>query len=68
MDEGSDITIVWDKTVASINAFRRSEGRAKNVRPRQTFINPLFSPDAAASISEALGVAPVNLAAKPKLE
>ncbi|WP_349898688.1 extracellular solute-binding protein [Parafrigoribacterium soli] len=66
MNEGTDITVVWDKTVASINGFAIPKG-SKNVKAATEFIKSVVKPGPAASISAALGVAPVNLAAKPKL-
>lgn len=67
MNDGMDITIVWDKTVASINAFAVPLG-SKNVKVAEAFLSTVVLPDRAAAISEALGVAPVNTAAKPNLK
>ena len=66
MDSGTAITIVWDVTVTSINAFAVPKG-SKNVKAATEFLASVVSPTAAAGISSALGVAPVNLAAKPNL-
>jgi putative spermidine/putrescine transport system substrate-binding protein len=66
MDSGTDVTIVWDLTVTSINAFAVPKG-SHNVKAATDFIASVVSPQAVAGISEALGVAPVNLAAKPNL-
>ncbi|MFJ6151366.1 extracellular solute-binding protein [Micromonospora profundi] len=66
MDEGTDVTVVWDVTVASINAFAVPKGSA-NVQAAQRFLPTVVSPEAVAGISEALGTAPVNLAAKSNL-
>jgi len=66
MDEGTDITVVWDKTVTSINAFAVPKG-SKNVAAAQQFMATVVSPEAVAGISEALGTAPVNKAAKANL-
>ncbi|MEU7712419.1 extracellular solute-binding protein [Micromonospora chalcea] len=66
MDEGADITVVWDVTVASINCFAVPKGSPKKVAAER-FLSTVVSPEAVAGISEALGTAPVNLAAKPNL-
>jgi len=66
MNEGMDITIVWDKTVVAINAFAVPLG-SKNLAVAEDFLKTVVLPDRAAAISEALGVAPVNTAANPKL-
>lgn len=64
--DGNDITIVWDITVASINGFAVPKGSAK-LKTTEGFLASVVLPDRAAAISEALGVAPVNLAAEPEL-
>jgi putative spermidine/putrescine transport system substrate-binding protein len=66
MDSGTDITIVWDVSVASINAFAVPKG-SHNVKAATDFMASVVSPTAVAGICEALGVTPVNLAAKPNL-
>lgn len=66
MNEGANITIVWDVTVASINAFAVPKG-SPNAKAAQQFMATVVSPEAVAGITEALGTAPVNLAAKPNL-
>ncbi len=66
MNDGMDITIVWDVTVASINAFAVPLG-APNKAATESFLATVVLPDRAAHISEKLGVAPVNLAARPNL-
>ncbi len=66
MDSGTDITIVWDVTVTSINAFAVPKG-SHNVKAATDFMASVVNPQPAAGSSEALGVAPVNLAAKPNL-
>jgi putative spermidine/putrescine transport system substrate-binding protein len=66
MDSGTGITIVWDVTVASINAFAVPKG-SRNVKAATEFLKSVVSPQAAAGISEVLGVAPVNLSAEPNL-
>lgn len=66
MNDGMDITIVWDVTVASINAFAVPLG-APNKAATEAFLATVVLPDRAAHIAEKLGVAPVNLAAKLNL-
>jgi len=66
LDSGTKITIVWDVTVASINAFAVPKGDPK-AKAAEQFLSTVTDPTAVAGISEALGVAPVNLAAKPTL-
>ena len=66
MNDGAKITVVWDKTVASINGFAIPKGSPHKAAAEQ-FIKTLASPEAAAGISEKLGVAPVNKTAKPTL-
>lgn len=66
MDEGTDITIVWDVTVTSINAFAVPKG-SKNKAAAEEFLASVVAPEAVAGISEALGTAPVNLAAEANL-
>ncbi|WP_368498800.1 extracellular solute-binding protein [Herbiconiux sp. A18JL235] len=64
---GMDITIVWDETVASLNAFAIPKG-APNKDAAVDFISSVVEPEQVAKISELLGVAPVNTAAKPELD
>lgn len=66
MNEGADITVVWDVTVASINAFAVPKGSPK-VETANEFLKTVVSPEAVAGITEALGTAPVNLAAELNL-
>ncbi|WP_213450555.1 extracellular solute-binding protein [Rhizomonospora bruguierae] len=66
MDSGTDVTVVWDVTVTSINAFAVPKG-SRNVKAATSFVASVVSPEATAGIAEALGVAPVNLGAKPNL-
>ncbi|GIH22630.1 ABC transporter substrate-binding protein [Acrocarpospora phusangensis] len=66
MNDGTAITVVWDTTVASINAFAVPKGSPK-VKAAQQFMATVVAPQAVAGISEVLGTAPVNLAAKPNL-
>jgi len=66
MNQGTDITVVWDKTVTSINAFAVPKG-SKKLAAAEGFMKSVVSPEAVAAISEDLGTAPVNRAAKPNL-
>lgn len=66
MNDGTDITVVWDTTVTSINAFAVPKGSTKKAAAEQ-FLASVVSPEAVAAISEELGTAPVNTAAKPNL-
>lgn len=66
MNDGMDITIVWDVTVASINAFAVPLG-APNAAAAEAFLKTTVAPAPAGQIAEALGVAPVNLAAQLNL-
>lgn len=66
MNDGNDLTIVWDKTVTTLNGFAVPKGSA-NKEAAQQFIQTLVSPEAVARISTAVGTAPVNKAAKPNL-
>ncbi|MCS5723692.1 extracellular solute-binding protein [Herbiconiux sp. CPCC 203407] len=67
MQSGLDITVVWDETVASLNAFAIPKG-APNKDAAVEFISSVVEPEQVAKISELLGVAPVNTAAKPELD
>lgn len=62
MDDGTDITVVWDVTVASINGFAVPKGSSKKAAAEQ-FLATLVEPEPVAGITEDLGTAPVNLAA-----
>jgi putative spermidine/putrescine transport system substrate-binding protein len=64
MDSGMDITVVWDKTVTSLNAFAVPLG-APHKAAATDFLKSVVQPTQSAAISAALGVAPVNLTAKP---
>ncbi len=66
LQNGMDLTIVWDQTVAAMNAFAVPKG-SKNKAAAEQFLATVVEPAQAAKISELLGVAPVNTAAKPKL-
>jgi putative spermidine/putrescine transport system substrate-binding protein len=63
MNDGADITVVWDVTVASINAFAVPKGSPKAATANE-FLKSVVSPEAVKGITEALGTAPVNLSAK----
>jgi putative spermidine/putrescine transport system substrate-binding protein len=64
---GDDITIVWDVSVASLNAFAVPLGSTKK-EAVEGFLASVTQPGPVATISELLGVAPINSAAKPKLD
>lgn len=64
---GMDITVVWDETVASLNAFAVPKG-SPNKAAAEQFISSVVEPEQVAKISELLGVAPVNTEAKPQLD
>ncbi|WP_213007912.1 extracellular solute-binding protein [Paractinoplanes toevensis] len=66
MNDGTKVTMVWDKTVAAINGFAIPKG-SPHKAAAQEFIKTLAGPEQVAGISEALGTAPVNKAAKPDL-
>lgn len=67
LKEGMDITVVWDETVASLNAFAVPKG-SPNKAAAEQFISSVVEPAQVAKISELLGVAPVNKSAKPQLD
>lgn len=66
MNSGTDITVVWDKTVTALNAFAIPKG-SPNKEAARRFIETIVSTDSVESISEALGTQPINKAADPKL-
>lgn len=66
MNDGQDLTIVWDVTVASVNAFAVPKGSAKK-DAAQAFLATVVNPTAQAEIAAALGVQPVNTTAEPEL-
>ncbi len=67
LDSGTKITIVWDKTVTSINAFAVPKGDPKAKAAEKFLATAIVNPTAVAGISATLGTAPVNLSAKPVL-
>ena len=67
LKSGDDITIVWDVSVASLNAFAVPLGSTKK-EAVEGFLASVTTPGPVAKISELLGVAPINSAAKPKLD
>ncbi|MEU2349836.1 extracellular solute-binding protein [Modestobacter sp. NPDC049651] len=67
INQGTDITIVWDETVASLNGTAIPKG-AKNAAAAQEFLSYVTSPEPAAAIAENVGVTPVNKNAKPDLQ
>jgi putative spermidine/putrescine transport system substrate-binding protein len=66
LNDGQDLTIVWDVTVASVNAFAVPKGTAKK-DAAEAFLATVVNPVAQAQIAEALGVQPVNTNAAPNL-
>lgn len=66
MDDGMDITIVWDKTVTSLNAFAVPKG-SKNLKATEDFMQFVTTAGPAAGLPEVLGVSPINKNATPKL-
>ena len=66
MESGMNLTIVWDKTVTSLNAFAVPLGD-KHVAAVEKFLKFVVQPAQVAAISSSEGVAPVNRAAKPDL-
>jgi len=66
LDQGVDITVVWDQTVTTLSAFAVPKG-APNAAAAAQFLSSLTSPTASAAISEDLGTAPVNTTAEPQL-
>ncbi|CAN5308745.1 ABC transporter substrate-binding protein [soil metagenome] len=67
LKSGDDITIVWDVSVASLNAFAVPLGSTKK-EAVEGLLASVTTPGPVAKISELLGVAPINSAAKPKLD
>jgi putative spermidine/putrescine transport system substrate-binding protein len=59
LQEGVDITIVWDVTVASVNAFAVPKGSTHKAAV-EGFLASVMEPGPVAKISELLGVAPIN--------
>ncbi|WP_144874580.1 extracellular solute-binding protein [Microbacterium sp. 1.5R] len=67
LQEGTDVTVVWDVTIASINAFAVPKG-SPNKAAVEDFLASVMEPGPVAKISELLGVAPINSAAEPTLD
>ena len=67
LQEGTDLTIVWDVTVASVNAFAVPKGSTKKAEV-EAFLASVMEPGPVAKISELLGVAPINSTATPALD
>ncbi|CAN5275993.1 ABC transporter substrate-binding protein [soil metagenome] len=67
LKSGDKITIVWDVAVASLNAFAVPLGSKKKAAV-EGFLASVTQPGPVAKISELLGVAPINSAAKPNLD
>ncbi|MFG1603282.1 extracellular solute-binding protein [Actinoplanes sp. NPDC049265] len=66
MNDGADITVVWDVTVAAMNGFAIPKG-SPHKAASLAFLKTLCGPDQVAGISNALGTQPVNKAAKLSL-
>ncbi|MDQ0791144.1 extracellular solute-binding protein [Streptomyces sp. B3I8] len=66
LQDGVDITVVWDVTVTSINGFAVPKGSPEK-KNAEKFMAWVLGPEASANISQALGTAPINKAAKPNL-
>ncbi len=66
LDAGTDLTICWDTTVTALNGFGVPKGSPKAEAARR-FLETLVTTDDVEAISEALGTAPINKAAKPEL-
>ncbi|WP_369138607.1 extracellular solute-binding protein [Modestobacter versicolor] len=66
LDQGVDLTIVWDQTVTTLSAFAVPKD-APNAAAAGRFVSSLTGPAASAAISEDLGTAPVNTTATPAL-
>ncbi|MQA35123.1 extracellular solute-binding protein [Modestobacter roseus] len=66
LDQGTDITVVWDTTVTTLSAFAVPKD-APNAAAAAAFVSSLTGPEASAAISEDLGTAPVNTTAQPEL-
>ena len=66
LQEGVDITIVWDVTVASVNAFAVPKG-STHKEAVEGFLASVMEPGPVAKISELLGVAPINNKSEPNL-
>lgn len=62
MDEGHDITVVWDVAVSSMNGFAIPKG-TPHFDLAQEYVASIVQPAQVTSITEALGAAPVNRAA-----
>src|SRR5690606_32225566 len=60
MNDGQDLTIVYDVTIASVNAFAVPKGSA-NKDAAEAFLATVVSAEAQAQIAELLGVQPVNM-------
>jgi putative spermidine/putrescine transport system substrate-binding protein len=66
LNDGNKITIVWDKTVTSLNAFAVPKG-SKNLKAAEEFVQFVSGPAPQAGLAAALGVSAVNKDAKPQL-
>src|SRR5690606_36066213 len=66
LEDGVDITVVWDVTVTSINGFAVPKGSPEK-KNSEEFMAWVLGPEASANISEAHGTAPISKVAKPNL-
>lgn len=66
LEDGVDITVVWDVTVTSINGFAVPKGSPEK-KNAEEFMAWVLGPEASANISEAHGTAPISKVAKPNL-
>ena len=66
LEDDVDITVVWDVTVTSINAFAVPKG-SPELKNAEKFMTWALGSEASANISEAHGTAPINKTAKPNL-
>lgn len=66
MDAGQNIGIVWDKTLVAENGLAIVKG-SRHQQAAEQFLGSVVQPTPQALVAEKLGVAPVNLTAKPHL-
>ncbi len=64
LNSGVKMTIVWDTTVVSLNAFAVPKGDPKAKAAERFLASAITNPTAVAGMSQSLGTAPVNLSAK----
>ena len=66
MNGGMGLTMVWDKTVLSLNAFAVPKG-TKSKAAAEKFMAFVTTPEPSAAIAADLGVSPINKNSKPTL-